>query len=275
MKFEHKFTPLAKTALIVIIALFVSAAAAISSEWPGREKFSEVPYVGSDVLHKGYTDGSFIIVDVRSTIEYNVIHPTDAKHISVSKIDFIKQVEKLRKENPDKKLAFYCNGTTCLKSYVATKKAMEVGMDNVFAYDAGIPEWVNMFPGETLLLGKVVTDPEKQIIPKSEFKKRTLSFEEFKAATETKQGIIVDVRSTIQRTEDLPGLGKTLKIPMNNFIANFIEKKKNQDKPLYIFDQVGKQVRWMEYYLIENGYTNYVFLKGGATSVLKDQKYKS
>jgi rhodanese-related sulfurtransferase len=120
----------------------------------------------------------------------------------------------------------------------------------------------------------VVTDPEKQVIPKSEFKKKAMGYDDFKAAAASEGGIVVDVRDAMQRSEELPGMGKTLKIPMDTFIPNFVEKKKNQDKPLFIFDQVGKQVRWLEYYLVENGYTNYKFLKGGATAVLKDQKYK-
>jgi len=47
-----------------------------------------------------------------------------------------------------------------------------------------------------------------------------------------------------------------------------------KDKQLVIFDQVGKQVLWLMYYLEDKGYKNYYFLKGGATSVLKKQKYR-
>ena len=39
--------------------------------------------------------------------------------------------------------------------------------------------------------------------------------------------------------------------------------------------QVVKQVRLLEYYLVANGYKNYHFLAGGATSVLQEQKYKN
>ena len=247
---------------------------AVASNFPGRDKFPDVPYIVSDDLFKAYESGDAIIVDVRSSIEYSVIHPVDALHIPVSKMDFVKKVEKLRSANAGKKIAFYCNGTTCLKSYIATKKAKAAGIDNVFAYDGGIPEWVMVYPDKTLLLGKVVTDPEKQVIPKSEFKKKAMGYDDFKAAAANEGGIVVDVRDAMQRSEELPGMGKTLKIPMDAFIPNFVQKKKNQDKPLFIFDQVGKQVRWLEYYLVENGYTNYKFLKGGATAVLKDQKYK-
>ena len=149
---------------------------------------------------------------------------------------------------------------------------MKAGIENVYAYDAGVPEWVAQYPGKTQLLGKVVTDPAKQIVPKSEFQAKTISFEEFKTAAR-KGGIVIDVRDAIQRTQDLPGLGASLKIPIDVFMNNFAPNWKNQDKSFFIFDQVGKQVRWLEYSLIENGYTKYVFLKGGATSVLKEQNY--
>ena len=48
-------------------------------------------------------------------------------------------------------------------------------------------------------------------------------------------------------------------------------------KRLYaeVVDQVGKQVRWLMYHLEDKGYKDYAFLKGGATAVLKDQRYRS
>ena len=178
------------------------------------------------------------------------------------------------RENPGKKIVFYCNGVTCLKSYKAAQKAKKAGLKNCYAYDAGIPEWVSLFPENTLLLGKEVVDPEKQIIPKSSFQKKCLSFEDFKAKLASTDGISIDVRDHIQRAQKLQGLEKSKTIPLDKFIPNFVQKKASQDKHLLIFDQVGKQVRWLEYYLVENGYQNYTFLKGGATSVLKVQKYK-
>ena len=271
---------LGRESIIVAVAILFFVAIGVvhmgqaeASEFPGRDKFPEVPYIGSNDLFEAYSSGDAIIIDVRSTIEYNVIHPVDSLHIPVARMDFVKKVKALAAANSGKKIAFYCNGTTCLKSYVATRKAMQAGIENVVAYDGGIPEWVMLYPEKTLLLGKVVTDPEKQVIPKAEFKKKAIPFEAFKAAAADAGGLVIDVRDTIQRSKELPGLGKTLKIPLDKFIPNFVEKKRNQGKPLYVFDQVGKQVRWLEYYLVAHGYTHYKFLKGGATGVLKEQKY--
>lgn len=117
-------------------------------------------------------------------------------------------------------------------------------------------------------------DPEKQLIPKSEFKQKCLPFDDFKAQLSSTGGMAIDVRDNIQRSQKLQGLEKAKAIPMDNFIPHFVAKKANQDKPLFIYDQVGKQVRWLEYYLVENGYQEYYFLAGGATSVLKTQEYK-
>jgi rhodanese-related sulfurtransferase len=267
-------TLMVKRFLIFVAYTLCISSTIYASTFPGREKFPDVSYIGSEELFSAYRTGTAIIVDVRSTIEYKVIHPIDALHIPVSKMDFVKKVEQLRAANAGKKLAFYCNGTTCLKSYIAAQKAKEAGIDNVYAYDGGIPEWASFYPEKTLLLGKAVIDPEKQIIPKSEFNKKAVAYEDFKKGAARDAGLVIDVRDSIQRSQDLPGMGKTLKIPLDTFIPNFVEKKKNRNKPLYIFDQVGKQVRWLEYYLVENGYTDYRFLKGGATAVLKDQKYK-
>ena len=126
-----------------------------------------------------------------------------------------------------------------------------------------------------MLLGKELIDPDKQLISKAAFKKKCLPFKKFKSTTKSKKSLAIDVRDHIQRSKKLKGLRKVKKIPLDKFIPNFVEKKVNRDKTLLIFDQVGKQVRWLEYYLVANGYKNYFFLAGGATSVLKDQKYKN
>jgi rhodanese-related sulfurtransferase len=166
------------------------------------------------------------------------------------------------------------NVTTYFKSYEAAKRSLKAGFKNCYAYDAGIPEWAAVFPEETLLLGKTIVDPEKQLIPKSVFKQKTLPFDEFKAKNAANGGMVIDVRDHIQHSESLSGLEKARHIPLDRFLQYFVMKKEHQDKTLFIFDQVGKQVKWLQYYLKDNGYQQYYFLKGGASSVLAKQEYK-
>jgi rhodanese-related sulfurtransferase len=256
--------------LVLGLAPFVAAV-----EFPYRKDFPDIPTIDSETLYKQYEVDKVIIVDVRSSIEYDVIHPEGALHIPLSNENFVKKIQELSRLYPDKKIAFYCNGITCLKSYKATQKALQAGIDNCYGYDAGIPIWASIYPEKTLLLGKELIDPDKQLISKPAFKKKCLPFKKFKADTNSKNSIVIDIRDSIQRTQKLRGLKKVKKIPLDKFIPNFVEKKVHRDKSLLIFDQVGKQVRWLEYYLVANGYKDYHFLAGGATSVLQEQKYKN
>ncbi|MBW2021024.1 MAG: rhodanese-like domain-containing protein [Deltaproteobacteria bacterium] len=243
-------------------------------KFPYRSQYPNVPPISTEELASKYDAGKVVIIDVRSKIEYNVIHPMGAIHLPVSKMTFVRDLGELIAQHPGKTFAFYCNGVTCLKSYEATKKAIKAGYQNCYVYDAGIPDWAIHYPEKTLLLGKPISNPEKQLIPKSEFKKKCLSFEDFKAKATGPNTMVIDVRDHIQSSGKLPGLEDARSIPLDVFIPNFVERKAHQDKTLLIFDQVGKQVRWLEYYLVENGYNNYFFLKGGATAVIKKQIYK-
>jgi rhodanese-related sulfurtransferase len=261
--------------LIVLASVLGLSVFSFALEFPYRKDYPTVPTIDSKALLEQYEADKVIIVDVRSSIEYDVIHPEGAVHIPLSSSSFIAKVQELKSFNPAKNLAFYCNGITCLKSYKATQKALAAGIDNCYAYDSGIPIWASTYPKKTLLLGKELVDPDKQLISKAAFKKKCLPIKKFKSTTKSKKSLAVDVRDHIQRSEKIKGLKRVVKIPLDKFIPNFVEKKVNRDKTLLIFDQVGKQVRWLEYYLVANGYKNYYFLAGGATSVLKDQKYKN
>jgi rhodanese-related sulfurtransferase len=261
--------------LFVLGLVLGLAAFAAAVEYPYRKDFPKIPTIDSEKLYKQHEVDKVVIIDVRSSIEYDVIHAEGALHIPLSNANFVKEIQELSRLYPDKKIAFYCNGITCLKSYKATEKALQAGIDNCYVYDAGIPMWASIYPEKTLLLGKEIIDPDKQLISKPAFKKKCLPFKKFKAGTKSKKSIVIDVRDSIQRTKKLRGLKNVKKIPLDKFIPNFVEKKVHRDKSLLIFDQVGKQVRWLEYYLVANGYKHYSFLAGGATSVLQEQEYKN
>lgn len=256
----------------VFLAVFAFISTAMATDFPLRKDYPNVPTISSEELFKEYQTGNAVIVDTRSQIEFDVIHIKGAVHEPVTQVNFTKNIERLAQKHPGKKFVFYCNGTLCPKTYIGAEMAMAAGIQNVYGYDAGTPEWVLLYPRETLLLGKEVVNPEKQVIAKSEFMKKCLSFEEFKRKSTS--GMVIDVRDHVQRTKKLPGLEKARTITLDDFIPNFVQRKANQDKHLYIFDYVGEQVPWLEYYLIDYGYRSYSFLEGGATRVLKTQTYK-
>ena len=244
-----------------------------AQDFPYRKDYPDTPTIDVGDLKAGYDKGEFIIVDVRSSIEFNVIHPKKAVHISFSNLQFLDNLKALADDSPGKKMALYCNGVTCLKSYEGTKKALAEGFKDVYVFDGGIPAWVKAYPGDTLLMGKEITDPEKQLIPKATFASYCIEFNEFKKLA-SRGAVVIDVRDGIQKSQRLPGIKDTKSITFDTLIPNVIMKGRMKDRQILIFDQVGKQVRWLMYYLVENGYRNYKFLKGGATAVLKEQEYQ-
>jgi len=146
---------------------------------------------------------------------------------------------------------------------------LEANIKNVYAFDAGIPAWANAYPRDTILIGKEIRDPGKQLIPKSEFAKTTIDFATFKKKATAENAVVIDARDPMQRVQKFTVFDKALPIPLDKLVKNIIDKERMKDKQLLIFDQVGKQVKWLMYYLEDKGYKKYYFLKGGATSVLK------
>lgn len=259
---------------ISIFLILISSSFCLAEDFPYRKDYSNVKIVDLEDLKAGYDNGTYIVVDVRSKIEFDTIHVKGAVHDSLSDKDFIDRLQSIVAQNPGKKIAVYCNGITCTKSYLAAQKAQEAGMENIYAFDAGIPAWANAYPSETRLVGKTITDPAKQLIPKSEFKKLLLDFDQFKKMAESPNAVVIDARDPIQRTHKLPGFEDAMPVPLDKLISNIINHERMKDKRLLIFDQVGKQVRWLMYHLVDKGYTDYYFLDGGATSVLKEQDYR-
>ena len=150
----------------------LGTAVAADDDFPLRAKYPEVKVISTEDMVARYDDT--IIVDVRSTMEFDVAHVAKAAHVSVSKATFSSDLEKVRSKNGTTPVAFYCNGHTCAKSYKAAKKAQEAGFANVYAYDAGIFDWIMAQPEMATLMGKTPASKES-IIPKSELKKRIIS----------------------------------------------------------------------------------------------------
>jgi len=242
-----------------------SAKQSVKSEFPGRKLYAHVPYITIEQLHDAYDNS--VIVDSRSPFEYETLRITSAVNIPLS-LDNIKYKEKLlllAEANPGKKIIFYCNGHTCMKSYKATYKAMAIAkLDNVYAFDAGIFDWTKAYPDKAVLLGQTPVDTSK-LIPKSKLNERMLPAVEFieKADDNT---IILDVRSRNQREGFYVFSRFEESISMEDKVSlnKYIEQAKAENKALFIYDAVGKQVRWLQYYLEQQNAGPYYFMKGGA-----------
>lgn len=252
----------------VVLIAFCATSYAANEDFPGRthNKYKDVPYIELDDLYKRL--GEVVIVDARSRFEYDTLRIKGAINIPVAFGSFADQIVKLRAKT-SKTIVFYCNGHTCMKSYKATKRAMAAGVGNVLAFDAGIFDWSKAHPEKAVLLGRNPIDT-REIIPKKKFKAHLLDPDTFSdRATIKRQAVIVlDIRDKFQRAGIgfFPGQERWVSLNKMEKIYAYLKKAKANNKTLFIYDEVGKQVRWLQYALERAGLTNYYFMEKGATA---------
>lgn len=257
---------LVQLALLTVLSVMVAGQALAAEEFVLRKEYPGVKYITTEDLNQEYDTA--IIVDVRSKIEFDVVHIGKALHIPVSQGNFVSEIEKLRSKDGDDPIAFYCNGYTCAKSYKAAEKMMAAGYTNVYTYDAGIYEWVNAHPEKAALMGKTPADKAK-LISSEAFKAKQIDYADFAAKAKDADALVIDIREPFQRAQN-PTLPQNKMLVLENVrnipsdrLVSLLQKGEFKDKTLLITDAVGKQVQWLQYYLEDGGYKNYFFLKKG------------
>jgi len=250
-------------AIFTLTGLLMLAAPLLAAEegFPLRKKYPGLQYITTNDLKSQYDKAA--IVDVRSKIEFDVIHINKAAHVPMAVKTFASDLEKKRQKSATSPLVFYCNGHACEKSYEAADVATKAGFNGVKVYDAGIFDWAKANPDKTTLLGKTPAAKEK-LIPKSTFAKKLIGYDEFKKKAANPDTVVVDIREPIQR-DVIPQIQGLRNIPSDRMV-DLIKKGEFKDKQLLILDAVGKQVEWLQYYLEAKGYSNYLFLEKGVLS---------
>lgn len=251
-------------AIILWFNLVIATASANNNGFPGREEFPDIPVFEISTL-KSKID-QVVVVDTRSQYEYDTLRIKGSIHIPVAAKTFEQQVQKLRSKT-NKPIVFYCNGRTCFKSYLAVKKATAVGIKDTFAYDAGIFEWVKSQPKKSELLGRSPVKAE-QLIDSKFYNARLLDPNDFsdRILSTGTSSMVLDVRDMYQRAGVgfYPGKERWVSLDNKAKLSKYLKKAKEKNKTLFIYDEVGKQVRWLQYALEEMGIKDYYFMNKGA-----------
>ncbi len=250
--------------IIIPLLLLNFGLAQAAETFPHRSLFPKVKPIELEKLYNQRAE--VLIFDVRSSYEYETLHIKGAQHLALNDHDFVSTLQLLRKKD-NRPIVFYCNGHTCKKSYKATQKAMRGRIEDVYAYDAGIFEWTKTHPDEAVLLGKSPVDPAR-LISKEKLNAHMLEPNEFGSRV-GKKAITLDIRENMQKDGLSLFPTRQRSVPLDNGkLKNYIDKAKRDGKTLLFYDAVGKQVRWLQYYLEEQGVTDYFFMKGGAKAFL-------
>jgi rhodanese-related sulfurtransferase len=246
--------------LLLVSGFAATPALAEKGPFPHRQEFKDVPVIEHQALYSRLD--SVVVVDVRSHYEYDTLHVAGALNIPLSSASFVEEMKKLR-QSTSKPIVAYCNGGTCKKSYQAVKKARDAGVTNLMAYDAGIYAWGRDHPDKSVLLGQSPMRASDYIDDKS-FKSRMIAAKEFEALMGPR-ALVLDIRDRVQRDVQLfPFNEKRAELDDREELKQVIAEAKRTGKTLLVYDKVGKQIRWFQYYLERNGIKNYYFMKGGS-----------
>ena len=253
--------------LVFFCVLLASGQAVASAEYPGRDTYPNIDYIELADFHNKFRANDAVVVDVRSSYEFQTLRINGAINVPLASKTFISKMRELRQQNPDKIIVVYCNGKTCMKSYKAARKCKINKIEKVVAFDAGIMDFARTHPKDAILLGKALDDPKK-LISKDDFKKRLITPDQFGTRIAETGDIVLDVRDRFQREGLSIFVGREFRVGLDNTkrLDRYIGKAKKENKALLIYDAAGKQVRWLQYYLEEQGLKNYYFMKGGIRS---------
>ena len=270
MRNSSRLTLLLAALLCGLFFMGAGAAVAAEMQFPLRAKFPKLSPIDTKELTSIFSEA--VIVDARNKVEFDVIQMVGAHNILVGQMKEADLLA-LRPKKDATPLIFYCNGTTCPKSYKAAEKATEWGFDNVRVYDAGIFHWAQEQPDRTKFFGQKLTAEtvKTALISKEKLAEACLDTAAFLAKFESGNYALFDIRDPNEQKEQPIRLPKMKVMPMDTFV-NLLEKKSKAipTSSILILDNVGKQVDWIQYYLIKEGITDYHFLKGGVLQWVKD-----
>ncbi|MFO7593937.1 MAG: rhodanese-like domain-containing protein [Pseudomonadota bacterium] len=251
--------------ILVPMLLLISTTVKSDEEFPVRSLYPKVSPIELEELYNRLDE--VVVFDVRSSYEYETLHIKGSKHLALNDREFEEKLKQLRADT-DKPFVFYCNGHTCKKSYKATQKAMRERIANVIVFDAGIFDWTKAYPDEAVLLGQTPVNPS-DLLDKEKLAAHMLEPEAFGRLVH-QNSIVLDIRDNLQKAAISLFPMKQHSVPLdNNSLKTYVDQAKQENKTLLIYDAVGKQVRWLQYYLEAQGISSYYFMKGGAKAFLK------
>lgn len=237
--------------------------AADNLDFPLRAKYPHLIPIETAELASIFDE--VIIIDSRNKMEYDVVNMVNSRNLLVGKMKE-EDLLNLRSKNDKTPIIFYCNGTTCAKSYKAADKATKWGFKNVKVYDPGIFFWAQKEPTKTNFFAQKLTaeTAKNAFISKEAFNAVNLSPTDFLAKAKSHEYTTIEIRDPNERAEYPVNLPTLKALSFDNLVK--LLKKGSRAVPknnLLVFDNVGKQTKWVQYYLEREKVTNYYFLKGG------------
>lgn len=254
--------------MVVICATFMSMVAVGfaggADDFPLRKKYPQLEPITTVELAKARAVGETIVIDVRTKGEFDVMHIKGAINIPHILSDERYEALKSAAERAHRYMVFYCNGVTCTKSYKAADLAWSLQFKGVRNYDAGIFEWADTYPQETVFFGEPMTEStaKEKLISESDFKKVLVDTPTFIGMAKGSGYRVYDIRDQREMVEYPINLPNKEAATIDQ-LQQLLKEAKFPESKVLLFDNVGRQVIWAQYYLKRFGVKDYFFLAGG------------
>ncbi len=264
---SRKFVFLLLLLVVAAVCQPVVAGTEQNNEFPLRWRYPDVKTLSTEEFYNMHD--RVVVVDSRTKFEWETMRVNGSINVPVDEIDtgmnraFEAGISKMK--SGTQPMVFYCNGKACPKSYEAARRAQRIGITNVYAYDAGIFDWATAHPELTTLYEKTPIEKTDFISP-ADLKAHMLPAKDFRARANADKCncIIVDIRDFGQRDFLLfPMHEEHVNLNDKATLNALIEQASQKRKTLLIYDAVGKQVMWLQYYLVRHGAKDYFFMQGG------------
>jgi len=253
--------------IIILISVIVATDAGFvvgADDFPLRKRYPQLQAISTAELVEARAARKAIVIDVRTRGEFDVMHIEGAKNIPHILND--KQYSQLKSvgEAPHQYIVFYCNGGTCSKSYKAAELATLLGFKGVRNYDAGIVEWAETHPEETIFFGQPMSasNVKEKLIAESNFRKALVDTRSFLEMVRSGKYAVYDIRDSREKAEYPINLANKKEATIDQ-LQQLLKEGKFPMSDVLLLDNVGRQVIWAQYYLERFGVKNYFFLDGG------------
>ncbi len=247
------------TGCIASLLLPLSAGA---NHYPLREVYKDIGIIQLADLARDFS--MYTLIDVRTPLEYEVMHIKGAHNIEYPSTKFGKEIKALF--NQEKKpMVFYAGGAQCMEPYLATQTAHEVfGINRTYTFDGGIIEWLPAQAPMTMVDGRLPADPAS-IITDANYRDHMLAPMEFERKIAT-DATLLDVRTYHEREGVGLFFGHEQWVPMDRYtkLLQVLKTAKQDGKALLIFDDHGHRTRMLQYTLRKLEIKDFYFMEGGA-----------
>ena len=105
------------------------------------EANQKTPEVSTEQLRRILADGSAIVLDTRTRLEFEAGHIPGARALGVPPDQQVGAVERLVRGDKAVALVLYCNGPYCQASRRLAERLAGAGFTNVRRYQLGMPVW--------------------------------------------------------------------------------------------------------------------------------------